>query len=188
MSDPGASVVPADARAPRRRRAATPFVAAVLAGAVLSGFALRPSPQLSPRFNHVMLYVADLDASIAFYTEAFGVELSNRVDSLTVVAPDGSESANRVRMAMLRFPGQEFVLELSEQQARGDGASTFYQHLGVDVADIEVAATRVQAAGATDYTGIRTVRAHGLGVAKNAFFRGPDGELLELMEMVEGVF
>lgn len=169
-------------------RSALPLAAFLVVGFVLTGFALRPSAQLSPRFNHVMLYVSDLDASIAFYTEAFGVEVSNRVDSLTVVAPDGSESAARVRMAMLRFPGQEFVLELSEQAIQGDGASTFYQHLGVDVTDIEAAATRVQAAGATNFTGIRTVHAHGLGVAKNAFFRGPDGELLELMEMVEGVF
>ena len=35
--------------------------ASLLAGAILTGFALRPDEQLSPRFNHVMLYVSDLD-------------------------------------------------------------------------------------------------------------------------------
>ena len=185
MSDPRHATRP---RVSFPKAAAFRLAAFLLAGAVLTGFALRPAEQLSPRFNHVMLYVSDLDASIAFYAEAFGVRVSNRVDSLTVVAPDGTETHNRVRMAMLRFADQEFVLELSEQPAPGGGGAALYQHLGVDVTDIEAAAERVQAVGATEFSGIRTVRAHGLGVAHNAFFRGPDGELLELMQMVEGVF
>ncbi len=135
-----------------------------------------------------MLYVADLEASIAFYTRAFGVEVTQRLDSLTIVAPDGSESARSVRMAFLKFPGQEFVLELSEQEVATDGPAPFYQHLGIDVTDIESAATRVQEAGGRDFTGIRTVRATGGIVARNAFFRGPDGEVLELMQMVQGEF
>lgn len=164
------------------------FAAFLIVGAVLTAFAVSPAQQLSPRFNHVMLYVSDLDASIDFYTRAFGVQVSNRVDSLTVIAPDGREAHNQVRMAMLRFADQEFVLELSEQPTPGGGGTALFQHLGVDVIDIESAAERVQAAGASEFSGIRTVRAHGLGVARNAFFRGPDGELLELMQMVEGVF
>ena len=58
----------------------------------------------------------------------------------------------------------------------------------MDVADIETAAARVQAAGVAGFTGIRTVRAPGGVVARNAFFRGPDGEMVELMEMVAGEF
>lgn len=172
---------PARIASPALRLGAVLFVVAVLAG-----FAVRPSAQLSPRFNHVMLYVSDLEASIAFYTEAFDLHVAHRVDTLTVMGSDGSEASNPVRMAFLRFPGQEFVLELSEQPAREGGPSPFYQHLGVDVTDIEAAAARVQRAGARDFSGIRTVRASGLGVARNAFFRGPDGELVELMQMVEG--
>ena len=158
----------------------------LLLTAALTGFALRPAERVSPRFNHVMLYVSDLEASLAFYTEAFDLEVAHRVDTLTVVGADGAETANPVRMAFLRFPGQEFVLEMSEQPGPWEGRSPFYQHLGVDVTDIEAAAARVQAVGAEGFSGIRTVRAKGLGVAKNAFFLGPDGELLELMEMVEG--
>jgi len=161
--------------------------ALVLAG-TLFGFVLRPNPALSPRFNHVMLYVADLDASIDFYSKAFGVRVTQRLDELTVVAADGSESQRSVRMAFLKFPGQEFVLELSEQQVATDVPAPFYQHLGIDVADIETAAVRVQEAGARDFTGIQTVRATGGIVARNAFFRGPDGEFLELMQMIQGEF
>ncbi len=162
--------------------------AAVVLAGTLFGFVLRPNSALSPRFNHVMLYVADLDASIDFYTRAFHVRVTQRLDELTVVAADGTESQRSVRMAFLKFPGQEFVLELSEQQLAADGPAPFYQHLGIDVPDIEAAATRVQEAGARDFTGIQTVRATGGIVAQNAFFRGPDGEILELMQMIEGEF
>lgn len=164
------------------------IAAALVAVALLTGFVLRPAPELSPRFNHVMLYVSDLDASIDFYTRAFGVEVTNRLDELTVVAADGSEVPRPVRMAFLKFPGQEFVLELSQQAVPADSPSPFFQHLGVDVTDIEAAARRVQAAGARDYSGIQTVRASPGVEAMNAFFRGPDGELLELMQMVSGEF
>jgi catechol 2,3-dioxygenase-like lactoylglutathione lyase family enzyme len=162
--------------------------AGLLLGGVLAGFVVRQPPALSPRFNHVMLYVSDLDASIAFYTRAFEVEIANRIESLTVVTPDGTETERPVRMAFLKFPGQEFVLELSEQRIEAGEAGGLYQHLGVDVTDIEAAAERAQTAGARDFSGIRTVRASGGIEARNAFFLGPDGELLELMQMVAGEF
>ena len=156
--------------------------------AVLTGFALRPAPELSPRFNHVMLFVSDLEASIEFYTTAFDIEVTQRIDSITVQNFDGSEQRVPVQMAFLKFPGQEFVLELSEQAPPVEGPGAFYQHLGVDVVDIEAAADRAVAAGARNFSGVRTVRATGGVVAMNAFFVGPDGELLELMQMVEGEF
>ena len=162
--------------------------AGLLLGGVLTGFVLREPPHLSPRFNHVMLHVSDLDASIAFYTRAFDLEVSQRIDALTLVGPDGAETERPVRMALLKFPGQEFVLELSEQSEDAGGPPPSYQHLGVDVGDIEAAADRVQAAGAREFSGIRTVRAPGGVEARNAFFLGPDGELVELMQMVAGVF
>ncbi|MEQ8331233.1 MAG: VOC family protein [Longimicrobiales bacterium] len=181
--------VPDPVRRARSRPASIVGVVAVLSLATaLTGFVLRPPSALSPRFNHVMLYVSDLDASIAFYTQAFDLEVTQRIDALTVVGPDGSESRATVRMAFLKFPGQEFVFELSEQEVPAAGASAFYQHVGVDVMDIEAAAERALAAGAREYSGVRTVRTDGGVVARNAFFRGPDGELVELMEMVAGEF
>jgi catechol 2,3-dioxygenase-like lactoylglutathione lyase family enzyme len=89
-------------------------------------------------------------------------------------------------MALLRFPGQEFVLELAERPA-ATGESPWYQHLGVDVRDIAAAAERVRRAGGRELTATRTVKA-GATVAKNAFFRGPSGERVELMELVSGEF
>ena len=181
--------MPDAVRRVRSRRASIVGVVAVLSLATaLTGFVLRPPSALSPRFNHVMLFVSDLDASIAFYTQAFDLEATQRIDALTVVGPDGSESRATVRMAFLKFPGQDFVFELSEQSVQAEGPGAFYQHVGVDVLDIEAAADRALAAGGREFSGIRTVRTDGGVVARNAFFRGPDGELVELMQMVVGEF
>ncbi len=163
-----------------------PLLALAAVVVVLSAFAPGRRAALSPRFNHVMLYVSNLDSSIAFYTKAFDLQVAQRIDSLTVTGASGTPVTRPARMALLKFAGQEFVLELAQRPA-GSGVSPHYQHLGVDVANIEAAAERAKAAGARDFSGIQTVRAPGT-VAKNAFFKGPDGELLELMQVVSGVF
>ncbi len=160
----------------------------LLLGGVLTGFSLRPTVPLQPRFNHVMLYVSDLDASIAFYTRAFDLTVTQRIDTLRVTRPDGSETTRAVRMAFLKFPGQDFVYELAERRGQNEGPSPFFQHVGVDVADIEAAAARVQSAGGRDFSGLSTVRTSGGTVAKNGFFKGPDGEMVELMQVLEGEF
>lgn len=171
--------------APSRILTAFGLAAAFL---VAAGFAGRAGTDVSPRFNHVMLHVSDLEASIDFYTRAFGVEVTQRLNTITAVGPDGAESTNPVRMAFLKFPGQDFVLELAEQPSLLQGPSPLFQHLGVDVVDIEAAAERARVVGVRDYSGIRTVRGNTGVVAKNAFFRGPDGELLELMQVLAGEF
>lgn len=169
----------------RSARVLAPLVLVAAAG--LAAFLPRGRAALSPRFNHVMLYVANVDSSIAFYTRAFDARVSQRLSRLRVVRPDGTEVEREVRMALLRFPGQEFVLELAERPVTDDGIAPFYQHLGVDVRDIGAALARATAAGAREPSGISTVHA-GDVIAKNAFFKGPDGELLELMEVVRGDF
>jgi predicted enzyme related to lactoylglutathione lyase len=134
-----------------------------------------------------MLYVGNLDSSIAFYSRAFDLEVTQRITSLTVTRPDGSTAAREVKMAFLKFPGQEFVFELAERKVPDDGISPVFQHVGVDVKDIEAAAERVKAAGGEGFNGIAVVEAQGVR-AKTAFFKGPDGENVELMQIVSGTF
>lgn len=149
----------------------------------------RPGAALSRRFNHVMLFVADLDSSIAFYTAALDLRVAQRISELTVTGPNGAPSARPVKMALLKFPGRDFVLELAERPAPASaGAAPHYQHLGVDVRDIAAAAERVRKAGGQAPTPIQTVSTSNGTVAKNMFFRGPSGELVELMEIVSGEF
>src|SRR5688572_29667881 len=160
----------------------------------VSAFAPAKESALSPRFNHVMLVVSNLDSSITFYTAAFDLQVAQRMTELRVTGADGAPSARPVKMALLKFPGQEFVLELAERPAPATagpapaGPAPYYQHVGVDVRDIAAAAERVQKAGGRDPSPIQTVSTSGGSVAKNMFFRGPSGERVELMQLVSGEF
>ena len=155
----------------------------------VSAFAPAKEAPLSPRFNHVMLVVSNLDSSIAFYTTAFDLQIAQRLTELRVTGADGAQSARPVKMALLKFPGQEFVLELAERPAPPTtGPAPYYQHVGVDVQDIAAAAERVRNAGGKSPTAIQTVSTSTGTVAKNMFFRGPSGELVELMQIVSGEF
>jgi len=164
---------------------------AALASTIVAVSAFVPAKEaaLSPRFNHVMLVVSNLDSSIAFYTAAFDLQVAQRISELRVTGADSASSARPVKMALLRFPGQEFVLELAERPAPATtGPAPYYQHLGVDVRDIEAAAERVRKAGGRNPSAIQTVSTSSGTVAKNMFFRGPSGELVELMQVVSGEF
>jgi catechol 2,3-dioxygenase-like lactoylglutathione lyase family enzyme len=159
---------------------------AALAAIVVTVSASAPAKEaaVSPRFNHVMLLVTNLDSSITFYTAAFDLQVSQRITGLTV-----SGKARPVKMALLKFPGQDFVFELAERPApAASDAAPSYQHVGVDVRDITAAAERARKAGGRDPTPIQTVSTSSGTVAKNMFFRGPSGELVELMEIVSGDF
>lgn len=165
----------------------TTFIAVAVGAIAVSASSRTPEAPLSPRFNHVMLYVTSLDSSIAFYTTAFDLRVAQRITELSVTGPDGATTTRPAKMALLKFAGQEFVLELAERPLSTGGASPYYQHLGVDVRDIAAAAERVRKAGGQNLSAVQTVRVAGT-VAKNAFFRGPSGELVELMEVVSGTF
>lgn len=173
-----------------RRRLAIPALAGLALLAIgVSGFSPAPRHVLSPRFNHVMLTVSNLDSSITFYTSAFDLQVTQRIAGISSTPGEGSPNPQRqVKMALLKFPGQEFVLELAERPAGSAGPAPHYQHLGVDVMDIVSAGERVRRAGGRDPSTINTVRTSTGTVAKNMFFRGPSGEMLELMQMVTGEF
>lgn len=169
--------------------------ACALATIVIAAAAFAPAKEaaLSPRFNHVMLVVSNLDSSVTFYTAAFDLQVAQRITELRVAGANGTPSARPVKMALLKFPGQEFVLELAERPAPTStsappGPAPYYQHLGVDVRDIAAAAERVRRAGGRDPSPIQTVSTSSGTVAKNMFFRGPSGELVELMQVVAGEF
>ena len=155
----------------------------------VSAFAPAKEAPLSPRFNHVMLVVSNLDSSIAFYTAAFDLQVAQRITELSVTGANGTSTPRPVKMALLKFPGQEFVLELGERPAPpSTGPAPSYQHLGVDVSDIAAAAERVRQTGGRNPSAIQTVSTASGTVAKNMFFRGPSGELVELMQIVKGEF
>ena len=159
-----------------------------LSAALLASACTKPESPVSPRFNHVYLTMTDLERSIDFYTQAFDVEVTNRITELKRTESDGTVSTIKVNMAFLKFPGHDFVFEIGERpEIEVDNTKASYAHLGIDVTDITAAAKRLDAAGATLLSPVALVEARGVS-AKNTFFQGPDGEIIELMEMIAGEF
>jgi lactoylglutathione lyase len=131
-------------------------------------------------FNHVGQCVADLERSIAFYTQLLGFEVDRTLD-----VPDGPASALLgvaapvgLRAVYLRRDG--FQLELMSFDREGNPPfeeRVFNQpgltHLSVSVDDLDAARATVDALGGTIVSD--------LGVA--LMVRDPDGQLLELLPM-----
>ncbi|WP_296705812.1 VOC family protein [Algoriphagus sp.] len=143
---------------------------------------------LSPRFNHVYLNVANMDRSVAFYTAAFDLELVKQIKKLKRTSEEGTPEEYEIFLSLLKFPGQDFVLEIGENPAfQAENGSANYTHIGVDVSDIEAASERILKAGGILARPLAIVETEDIA-AKTMFFTGPDGESLELMQLISGEF
>ncbi len=123
------------------------------------------------RLLHTMLRVADMEKSIAFYTDLMGMELLRRKDY-----PEG-----RFTLAYLGYgPEAEVaVLELTQNWDTdsydlGDG----YGHIAIGVEDVYAACDKIRAGGG------KVVREAGPmehGSTILAFVEDPDGYKIELL-------
>jgi predicted enzyme related to lactoylglutathione lyase len=129
-----------------------------------------------------------MDRSIAFYTTAFDLQVTGTLSKMKRAPVNGETEEIDIKLSILKFPGQKFVLEIGERSnfISNNSASNF-THLGVDVADIEAASERIIKAGGKKIRPITLVETDAV-VAKNVFFAGPDGETIELMQIIKGEF
>jgi YD repeat-containing protein len=111
--------------------------------------------------NHVSITASDLDASIRFYTQVFGME--------QLPAP--------------KFAGQAVAwLRLGDQQLhlmQRDGAAQFH-HFGIDVDDFEAAYERVRELEIRDTTTFMTSIVELPGGEAQMYLRDPAGNLVEI--------
>jgi len=145
---------------------------------------------ISPRFNHVMLYTVDLESTVNVYTSAFDLKVTNHLKKLKRTQEDGSVSEVEVNIALLKFAGQDFVFEIAEipnLSQTNNPEYNVYQHIGIDVVDIESASKRILKADGEVLRPIETVEMNGL-TTKHKFFKGPNGETIELMQIISGKF
>jgi len=119
-------------------------------------------------FHHVALRAYDFDASVKFYTEVLGFQERVRWGE-----GDG-------RAAMLDT-GDGNYIELfagGTKEAKPEGA---FFHLAFRSSDVDAATELARAAGMTITMEPRDVVLGGIP-ARIAFFKGPDGEVLELFQ------
>lgn len=147
-----------------------------------------------PRLAHAAITVADLDAAVAWYAEAFDLRpLPDRVESSAAERPRlrpvldqvYDERCERFRVAFLVDDGS-LAIELFEF----DGGVAWERpdhwhydraglsHVGFLVADVDAAAERVVAAGGTRRT--RSMSAGGDGEWRFCFCEDPWGTVIEL--------
>ena len=157
-----------------------------LAGSIQTANA--QAQQARPAFNHIYLGVHNIDSSIAFYTRAFDLKVTYRISQLDITQTD-SAFKRVVNIAFLKFPGQDLVYELGERSDKSDTTirtGNLYQHVGVEIKDVTATLKRVLEAGGKLAVPIRQVRTNGGLTIKQAVVKGPDGESIELVEIISG--
>jgi lactoylglutathione lyase len=120
---------------------------------------------------HSMIRVLEEDRSVAFYKDAFGLSVADRLDfeTFTLVYMSNAES--------------EFELELTINKGRtepynlGDG----YGHFAVSVSDLDGEHTRMSALGFTTGKIVEFNRDGGL-LARFFFVTDPDGYKIEVLQ------
>ena len=142
----------------------------------------------STRFNHVALEVSNIEKSVEFYSLAFDLTVTNRIKQLEKSDIDGTITSYDVNIVFLKFPGHNFVYELSEKLKTDSLVqSPLFKHIGIDVINIEKAFNTAVNLGAKIIAPIQFVRSNGIE-AKQAFIEGPDGEVIELLQIISGEF
>lgn len=125
---------------------------------------------------HIGIFTQDIEASKAFYRDILGFTLTN--DEALV------REAGTTRLAFLEAGDCKIELvqpaDLASVVNRPPGQ---VDHVAMSVRDIDVVAQRLKERGIA-FDGEEPSRLEILGGAKSIFFQGPDGERLELFEVL----
>lgn len=145
----------------------------------------------TPIFNHTMLRVRDPEASVAFYRDAFGMQLVRRLDvepmkfSLYFLAMHRDAGADDAAASF----GQAGVLELTHNWGtesdeafagyhNGNDVPQGFGHIAFTVPDVTAICTRL------DEMGAEFVKRPDDGAMKGiAFVKDPDGYWVEILSL-----
>ncbi|SBW15075.1 glyoxalase [Brucella sp. 10RB9215] len=122
---------------------------------------------------HTMIRVLDADKSVAFYNQAFGLDIAERIDFETFT------------LIYLRNEEADFEVELTVNKGRtepynlGDG----YGHLAVAVDDVDAEHARFRELG-FKIGNLVDFRNNGAPLARFFFVEDPDGYKIEVLQRV----
>lgn len=134
---------------------------------------------MKPSIHHIAIVVRDLDAALALYRDALGLEMTERRE----------EPAEGVEIAFL--PAGEGEIELLRPLDEDSGVGRFLEtrgeglhHVCLAVEDVEAAMERLREGGAQLLSEVPLVNEHG---ARYVFVhpKSTHGVLLELYEVAE---
>ncbi|MGX8830948.1 VOC family protein [Brucella abortus] len=120
---------------------------------------------------HTMIRVLDADKSVAFYNQAFGLDIAERIDFETFT------------LIYLRNEEADFEVELTVNKGRtepynlGDG----YGHLAVAVDDVDAEHARFRELG-FKVGNLVDFRNNGALLARFLFVEDPDGYKIEVLQ------
>jgi catechol 2,3-dioxygenase-like lactoylglutathione lyase family enzyme len=144
------------------------------------------------KFNHVGISVTDLDRSIAFYREMFGMEPLG--DPFPFSGPQFSEimDITEVEGRMCMIAGGSVWLELFEfsnpvgkaKDANYPVSDRGISHFGLTVDDIHATYDKLKAAGVPIHGHLQTFSGGGM---RAAYCRDPDGNVFEIMQPGDGM-
>jgi catechol 2,3-dioxygenase-like lactoylglutathione lyase family enzyme len=172
-------------------------IACALIAITVSGQAPQPAPGSAPPssttvgFMHAIHATNQVDKTLAFYTDVFGV--GGKVQAFPNEAvPILTDSPGvTLRVSMLNLPGNGFNFELTEfsnvprTPAQPNISDPGAPHMKVLVRDIEPVVAAVKRLNAPILTTSKAPVAvkTGLGDTKAIFFRDPDGYIVEAIQV-----
>ncbi len=124
--------------------------------------------------HHIGIRVSDAQKSEQFYADALGFKKTAEYQN------DSGTKLVFIRVGTC-------VIELIEAPVKKEYPTGIIDHVALEVADIEPLVCRLTEKRIMFDTGIISENPHMLGGTKNIFFKGPDGERIELFEAVEEV-
>ncbi|MCD7034148.1 VOC family protein [Metabacillus sp. GX 13764] len=120
------------------------------------------------KLEHVGIMVKDLETSISFYQDIIGLDVIDKF-----------HPAPSIKIAFLGYKTRgEIIIELIQGSKEGLPAEGKVNHIAFTVSEIEKEMERLKA----KKVNFTQKDIHNLSGSKYIFFRGPDGELLELFQ------
>jgi lactoylglutathione lyase len=127
--------------------------------------------ELLSKAIHSMIRVLDLERSIAFYREALGLEVADRIEF------------DQFTLVYLRNDESEFELELTANTGTTVPyeQGTAYGHLAASVEDVRAEHARLEAAGLSPEQ-VKEMNHEGELLGRYFFLSDPDGYRVEVLE------